>query len=84
MNAMAVALSIQPVQKTMTCGTMGFVLNKVDRDLITMMARMTIDSSVMYRISTAQQVDILPNQRIVGKVHPRLARDVDGLFRKHG
>lgn len=68
MNGLSNALSIQPVQRTITCSSIGFV--QVNRDLITMLARMTIELSVMDLIRTAQLVDGLPNQLIAEKVHP--------------
>lgn len=43
--------------------------NNVDRDLISMIATMTIEPSVMDRIRTAQQEDRSPDEWIFEKVH---------------
>lgn len=45
---------------------------------------MAIELGVMDHIRTAQQVDSLPDQWNVEKVHLGLARDMDGLFTIHG
>lgn len=83
-NVLAVTFSRQPVQRVVTCATMRVDQNIVDRDPIAIIAKMTIEASVMDHIRIAQWIDGLPDQWIAAKVHLGLARDMEGHFRIHG
>ena len=83
-NVVADALSRQPLQGTIRCTSLSGEVRTIERDLVLMMSRLTIEPALMEKVKTAQMTDPAVIKWMEVERYPGLEKDEDGVIRFRG